>query len=159
MRKINIFILVFLVTQSFFFIEEETLILLASLVWLDAAGGFIRKILESELENRGDIIKNKFSWYLQQKENLLENLVKEHKKRAEFVSDISKVYSYIVREVLEKIIAKVLLEEFIVERYLMGIDLEITGSSVVNDIFVNDLEKIMYSFDREEIEEKNWLSN
>jgi len=61
MARLYIFIIVLLVVNSFILIEEETLVLVSSFIWLDAAGGMIREALTKELEGRGDKIKETFS--------------------------------------------------------------------------------------------------
>ena len=45
MARFFVFILVFLVVNSFVMIEEESLVVIASFIWLDAAGGVIRQML------------------------------------------------------------------------------------------------------------------
>ena len=72
------FLIVFLVVNSFLLLEEEILIVFAGILWLDAAGGLIRNVLWTELEERGDKIKDKFKWYLLAKKKLMEHLLSQH---------------------------------------------------------------------------------
>jgi len=92
MARFFVFILVFLVVNSFVMIEEESLVVIASFIWLDAAGGVIRQMLTSELEGRGDKIKETFEWYLQAKKNLINLLIEKHQERANLSKSILGLY-------------------------------------------------------------------
>ena len=71
-----LFVLLFVV-QGFFSLDEEMLIILAGIFWLDAAGALIRNIIEKELVYKAVLIKDNFLWFLQkQRENIQEKLAK-----------------------------------------------------------------------------------
>jgi hypothetical protein len=88
------FILLFLVIEGYFVLEEETLIIIASAFWLDAAGGAIRNLLEEELVNKGNAIHGKFLYFLNAKKALLERLVALHKSRVEISTIINEICNY-----------------------------------------------------------------
>jgi hypothetical protein len=53
---------VLLVSNAFFTFDEETLIILASFVWFDAAGGLFKTMLDAELVHKVDAVRSKFVW-------------------------------------------------------------------------------------------------
>ncbi len=81
MARFFVFVIVFLVVNSFVMLEEESLVAIASFIWLDAAGSAIRVALTSELEGRGDKIKETFTWYMNTKKNLVNLLISKHELR------------------------------------------------------------------------------
>ena len=98
------FLISFLVVNGFLFLDEELLIIMASIAWLDAAGGFIRNALWSELEDRGTKIKAQFEWFLNSKRNLTELVLSFHKKRVSFAGDLGLLYNYIIHGIVYKVI-------------------------------------------------------
>lgn len=94
------FIVCFFVVKGFVVLDEETLIILASFVWVDAAGGFIRKALEAELVHKGDVIRDKFFWFLNRKRDIGEELVKFYKSRESIQNLFLNLHSFYIREIL-----------------------------------------------------------
>lgn len=149
--------LVILIVQSFVFLEEETLILIASIVWLDAVGEIIRKLLEKELENKGDIIKEKFIWYLTMKERLISLLINKHEERKKIAEEIKDIYSYYIDKIVEKSIENYKRDSKIIIENEIKTDIIMTGKQVINDIALNELEKILKVVKDPTIGEKNWF--
>lgn len=81
-------LLILLVSNAFLTFDEETLIILASFFWFDAAGGLFKKMLENELVYKVDVIRAKFVWFLSAKRQLLVDLIKLHKARLSLESHV-----------------------------------------------------------------------
>ena len=95
-----IVLFVFLVVQGYLVLEEETLIILASFIWVDAAGGMIKKVIESELVHKSVVIKEKFVWFLNLKKVLITKLLGLHESRLKLEGIISKIYEYFMISLL-----------------------------------------------------------
>lgn len=67
MFYILIAIILISITQGFVLLEEELLIILASIIWVDAAGNLIQNLLKTELEYKSQVIKDKYLWFLKKK--------------------------------------------------------------------------------------------
>jgi|JI71714B2RNA_FD_contig_111_174180_length_3071_multi_3_in_0_out_0_2 hypothetical protein len=79
---------VLLVSNAFFTFDEETLIILASFVWFDAAGGLFKTMLDAELVHKVDAVRSKFVWFLSLKRQLLVDLIKFHRVRSSVKTSI-----------------------------------------------------------------------
>lgn len=101
MFVVAIFFVIFFVVQGYIVLEEETLIILASFIWLDAAGGMIRNVIETELVSKGDTIKEKFLWFLTIKKELVQKLLAVHASRVELPTIVSSVYTYFLSRLLD----------------------------------------------------------
>jgi hypothetical protein len=76
-----LFVFLFLLSNAFLTLDEETLIILSSFVWVDAAGGLFKKLLDAELVAKVSLIRSKFTWFLNLKRQLLVDLIRLHKTR------------------------------------------------------------------------------
>lgn len=76
-----IFVFLFLISNAFLTLDEETLIILSSFIWVDAAGGLFKRLLDVELVTKIAQIRAKFTWFLRLKRSLLLELTQLHKKR------------------------------------------------------------------------------
>lgn len=76
-----LFLFLFLLSNAFLTLDEETLIILSSFVWVDAAGGLFKKLLDAELVTKVLLIRSKFVWFLNLKRQLLIDLLSLHKTR------------------------------------------------------------------------------
>lgn len=157
MRKVVISLLIIIVAQGFILVDEETLVLVASVVWLDAAGGLIRSALKSVLEDKGDSIKEKFSWYLGAKKRLLELLIAKHESRKMMAEEMSQVYGAYVSELVDKGVAEYLKSVHVVSNYAVKNDLVQGGLSVVNDMLLEELEEVMTVADKPMESGVNWF--
>lgn len=104
MSRVIFFIVVFIVVNSFVVLEEETIVFLASIIWIDAAGSMIREGLTAELEGKGDKIKEVFMWYLTAQRNLENVLVKKHEVRQDLVQNVVGVYELYLDKLLESVL-------------------------------------------------------
>jgi|DeeseametaMP0958_FD_contig_123_12187_length_3028_multi_4_in_0_out_0_2 hypothetical protein len=98
-----IFIILLLVSQGFIILEEETLIILASFVWVDAAGGAIRSALDSALIQKGNIIQEKFVYFLNTKRSLVSGLIASHKNRINLTNTLQIIHNYSINLLLTSI--------------------------------------------------------
>lgn len=94
MFVVVLFLICFLVINGFIVLDEETLIILASFVWVDAAGGFIRKALDAELVHKGTVIRDKFFWFLNRKKEIGLELISFYKDRKEYQSNLLLLYNF-----------------------------------------------------------------
>jgi len=159
MVRIIVGLLVILITQSFLFLEEETLILIASIFWLDAAGELIRKLLEKELEGKGDLIKEKFVWYLSMKEKLIGLLISKHEERKKIAEEVKEIYSYYIDQLLEHSVNNYREDSIVISQNEVKNDIVLTGKQVINDIALNEFEKIFKVVNDPKIGEKNWFGD
>lgn len=87
---------IFFVVKGFLVLDEELLIILASVLWVDAAGGLFREALNSELVVKGNLIKDKFVWFLGSKKTILVELLNLHKDRKKLPAQLSVLFNSIV---------------------------------------------------------------
>jgi hypothetical protein len=76
-----LFVLLFLLSNAFFTLDEETLIILSSFIWVDAAGGLFKRLLDIELVSKIELVRLKFTWFLKIKRQLLVDLIRLHRTR------------------------------------------------------------------------------
>jgi predicted membrane channel-forming protein YqfA (hemolysin III family) len=81
MVHITLALLAVLVSFAFFTLDEETLIILCSFIWVDAASGLLKKFLDFELLHKVDVIRSKFLWFLVVKRTFLLELISFHRSR------------------------------------------------------------------------------
>lgn len=94
MYNVIFLVVIVFVVQGFFSLEEEMLIILAGVIWLDAAGGLIRSVLEKELVYKGTLIKNSFLWFLQKQLENVETLKSLHLNRFISFHEFSQLMNY-----------------------------------------------------------------
>lgn len=76
-----LFLFLFLISNAFLTLDEETLIILSSFIWVDAAGGLFKRLLDAELVAKIAQVRSKFTWFLRLKRSLLLELIQLHKTR------------------------------------------------------------------------------
>lgn len=76
-----VFFFLFLISNAFLTLDEETLIILSSFIWVDAAGALFKKLLDAELVLKILQVRSKFTWFLKLKRQLLVDLIRLHKTR------------------------------------------------------------------------------
>jgi hypothetical protein len=81
MFYLTLSILVLFVGSGLFTFDEEGLIIICSILWIDAAGGLFKSALDAELISKVATIRSKFSWYIVSKKTLLIELLKVHGAR------------------------------------------------------------------------------
>jgi hypothetical protein len=104
MVYVILFILFYLLSNAYLTLDEETLIILASIIWLDAAGVVFKKLLDEELVLRVNGIRLKFIWFLEVKRQLVFSLIRLHKSRVSLKHDLRFVNNlFFFRLILESI--------------------------------------------------------
>jgi hypothetical protein len=140
---IFIFIFVFLVTQGFILIEEETLILMAGFFWVDLAGSFIKDMLFTELVAKGDVIRDKYLVIFKAREESLLSIFLLHKKRLLFAEESSQ-YFLIRNFLLSKLLFTGIVNNFhykaIASKHFIKEHICFVGVVVINDYFLDKLE-------------------
>lgn len=135
--------LLFLVLQGFILLEEETLIILASFIWLDAAGGLIYTGIKSELESKGDFVKDNYLHFLNLKKDALISLLEVHKSRQNLDSHyLLPLKNYFVVRFLEKNLNSFLLGLDINEKFNKKKFVVSEGHFVINEMLQRKLEKV-----------------
>jgi len=143
MNRLAAFLIIFLIGNSFLMLEEESVVILASLVWLDAAGSSIREMLRSELEAKGDKIKETFVWYLQAKANLIGLLVSKHEGRAQLAEHITKVYTSFVESLLEAVLSGYHKDLMVVSQQERRNDITEVGLGLVNELSRREIQIVL----------------
>jgi len=157
MVRLYIFLIVFLVVNSFIMLEEESLVLLSSFIWLDAAGGIIREGLTSELEGRGDKIKETFSWYLRGKKNLVTLLIKKHETREDLGKMLSGVYELFINRLLNGVLASYGYNYIVVSNQERRNDISEIGMHIVNELSRREIQAVLVSPERVISGKEVWL--
>jgi hypothetical protein len=154
MSRYVVFIILFIVVNSFVVLEEESLVFIASFLWIDAAGSVIREALTSELEGKGDKIKEVFEWYLTAQKNLEEVLITKHKLREDLVKGLVGIYSLYLERLLDSIVKSYQ------EDYTTLLSQERKNDIVERGLLlVNDLarKEIQVSLSSQGLKESNWV--
>lgn len=149
MVVVIVFIILFLITQGFVLIEEETLILLAGLFWVDLAGVFFKDFLISELEHRGAAIKSVYLKFFSFKEDNLMVLYSLHQKRLFICNEVS-IYSKSRNIVLSNIfvngLSSFLGYHNIGVKFLLKESIIFLGFIVISDIFLVSLKPFLLKY-------------
>lgn len=141
-------VLVILVFQGFILLEEETLIILASFIWLDAAGGLISNSIKSELEQKGDTIKDNYIYFLNLKKKTLESLILLHESRGNLGNTYVKpLRDSFILSLLESNTTSYASGVHLNLQYLRKHQITSQGFFVINDVFVNRLHNIFSTID------------
>lgn len=140
MSRVVFFIVVFIIANSFIVLEEETIVLLASIIWLDAAGSAIREALTSELEGKGDKIKEVFIWYLSAQQSLEEVLIKKHELRQNLVKNLVGMYEIYIDKLLDSILQSYAYNYVVVSNQERKNDIVERGMLLVNELSKKEMQ-------------------
>jgi len=83
MYYLGIGLLVIGVTQGYILVEEEILIIIGSIMWVDAAGKLIKEGIGVEIEGKSMDIKGKYEWFLDKKREIMGRGIRVYKERVE----------------------------------------------------------------------------
>jgi hypothetical protein len=143
MFQIVLSILVLLVSNAFLTFDEETLIILASFFWFDAAGGLFKKMLENELVHKVEAIRAKFVWFLTAKRQLLVELIKLHNGRMSLESKLVAVNNTFISTLSEESISLFLVASDTRRKFSAYSWVSSLGTAVYYDRLVRNLEKTL----------------
>ncbi len=149
---IGVFVIIFLVTQGFILLEEETLILIAGIFWVDLAGSFIRTFLVSELEHKGDKISEEYTKFFKFKEENITLLYILHRKRfvgSEVVSSYLKSREIILFSVLIYSIETLLHFDSLLHKFATKESLNFLGMLVIGDYQLTRLDSFLSKYSEE----------
>lgn len=156
MSRYIVFLVLFLVVNSFVVLEEESLVVVASFLWLDAAGSAIREALTTELEGKGDKIKEVFEWYLTAQRNLENVLMEKHRLREDLVSSLVGIYTLYLERLLESIVKSYKQDyEGMIAQERKN-DIVERGLLIVNDLARKELQ---VSLSSQGLKDSVWLRN
>lgn len=162
MSRVVFFIVLFIVANSFIVLEEETLVFLASVIWIDAAGSAIREALTSELEGKGDKIKEVFMWYLTAQKNLEEVLVQKHEVRQNLVKTLLNMYELYLDKLLDSVLSSYAYSYVILSNQERRNDIVERGMLLVNELSKKEMQiSLGYPGTSTSLiqNELNWLDN
>lgn len=97
-------LLAILVSSAFFTLDEETLIIICSFIWVDAAAGLFKNLLDNELLHKVDVIRSKFLWYLAVKRTFLIELLSFHRSRLRTTTFLVTLNSFLFKNLLAEIL-------------------------------------------------------
>jgi hypothetical protein len=143
MFQIVLSILVLLVSNAFLTFDEETLIILASFFWFDAAAGLFKKMLENELVHKVEAIRAKFVWFLTAKRQLLVELIKLHNGRMSLESRLVAVNNTFISTLSEESISLFLVASDTRLKFSAYAWVSSLGTAVYYDRLVRNLEKTL----------------
>lgn len=135
-------LIVIIITNGFILLEEELLIILASFIWVDAAGKFINSLLKQYLIDVSVIIKNKYLWFLLKKKEIYIILIKLYYKRIVLFHLINDIQKYILIKLINNIIIYFLNNYMLLSKYNILLILNNTGTLIIKDIFINEITEI-----------------
>tara|TARA_B100002003_G_C13965971_1_gene467674 strand:- start:48 stop:506 length:459 start_codon:yes stop_codon:yes gene_type:complete len=149
MFVLGLFVIIFLITQGFILLEEETLILLAGIFWVDLAGSFIRTFLISELEHKGDKIAEEYIKFFSFKEESLSLLYILHRKRfigSELISTYLKTRELILFSTVVYSLENLLYFENIANKFILKDSICFLGTLVIGDYQLNKLDTFLSKY-------------
>jgi len=82
MLPIFLAIFALFIGSGLFSLDEEGLIILSSFLWVDAAAGLFKKMLDTELVDKVEIVYSKFTWYIATRKAVIIDLIKIHSSRS-----------------------------------------------------------------------------
>lgn len=85
---------VILVSNVFFSFDEESIIIFASVLWVDAAGGLFKKFFDAELVHKSTATRDKFVGFLSLKRSLALELLQYHRTRKHLAVVVSELNNY-----------------------------------------------------------------
>jgi hypothetical protein len=137
------FLATVLVSNAFFTFDEEMLIIVATLFWFDAAGGLFKKMLESELVTKVDVVRSKFVWFLTLKHQLLEDLLKFHTSRISLGSSLSLANSVFLTLAVTEVVALYLITVTLRRKFVVNAWISLAGTGVYYGRLLSDLEQTL----------------
>lgn len=147
-------IIIIIITNGFTLLEEELLIILASFIWVDAAGKLINSMLKQYLVDIGLIIKNKYLWFLLKKKEISILLIKIYYKRIALIYLINDIQSFILLNLISNSIIYFLNNSILLKKYNILILINNFGSILIKDIFMNEISVISNIL----LENKNYIN-
>lgn len=137
-------ILSFLVLKGFVLVEEELLIILASIFWIDLAGSFIREILETELVYKSDVIKENYLFFLNLKKELILEIKELHESRLVLEESFYRpLQEYFVRYFLEEAVNSFLYNSVILDLNNRMLEIKGSGLLLIKENQIIDNESIL----------------
>jgi hypothetical protein len=143
MFYIIITLLIISITQGFILLEEELLIIVASIVWVDAAGNLIKNLIENEVEVKSKLIKDKYEWFLLKKKESFNNLLNLYLKRLIFSNQIKKLEKDIIILLINNNILYFLTNFLILKEYNIIIKLINVGLLLIKKNFSQEVINIL----------------
>jgi hypothetical protein len=137
------FLVTVFVSNAFFTFDEEMLIIVATLFWFDAAGGLFKKMLESELVVKVDVVRSKFIWFLTLKHQLLEDLLKFHTSRISLGSALSLTNSVFLTLAVTEVVALYLATVTLRRKFVVSTWISLVGAGVYYGRLLSDLEQTL----------------
>jgi len=146
MVQLLLVVIAILLSFAFFTLDEETLIILCSFLWLDAAGGLFKQLLDGELVHKVAAIRSKFLWYLSVKRSFLQDLLRVHGGRVSLAKVLTSLNNTIVLSLLTSTIC-LFLDSFTLEkRYASHLWVVNFGGVVYHLTLLNKLEASLSLF-------------
>ena len=130
------------VTQGFILLEEELLIIMASIVWVDAAGKLIKELLINELEYKSQVIKDKYLWFLERKIDLNKYLITMYTHRKSLINWSTQLQVYVIISLVINSLQYFFNNYFILQRYDRNILLFNFGGVLIKELFSLEINTI-----------------
>ena len=137
------FLITFGVANAYFTFDEEMLIILSTIIWVDAAGGLFKKFLDTELLHKVTLIKSKFVWFLFLKAQVLKELIFMYQNRLLARGKILSFNSFYVFSVLKGSLISFLQAKRLRSRYDTKFYLLTFGNNVHSDRLIKNLARTL----------------
>jgi len=136
-----------LISKALVSFDEETLIIIATIVWIDAAGGLFKSMLDSELVHKVNSIEVKFVWFLDLKRKLLLDVVSFHQTRLNLSQLLSTFHNSFVSLLLVTILNSYVNGQIIKLAHTKESYLTSFGDSVQYDKIIRGLQETISTLD------------
>lgn len=123
------------VLNGYILIEEELLILLASIFWVDAGSKFIKNMLVNELVHKSIILKKKYKWFFRRKWVFDDIVIRAYYVRImRYYRLRRETWQFIEQELLENFLIYIVENNILLQKYQLNIELFTMGILCVKDL-------------------------
>lgn len=146
MVNLLLLLIVILFSFAFFTLDEESLIILCSFLWLDAAGGLFKNLLDGELVHKVEVIRAKFVWYLSVKRLFLLDLLGAHTARLKLSLFVTTLNNHLLATLLTTLLSLFIETALLKRKYTAHLWVLNFGASVYHSKLVNKLDSSLSLF-------------
>ena len=144
MIKIFLSLLICLVINGFILVEEELLIILASILWVYAAGRLIKSIILSELVYKGATVKKKYLWFLKKKVLYHDVVIRTYYVRIyRFLRAERETAQHFLFGVIDNNIQYFMNNFILLEKFDINLKLYLIGLGIIKEVYLEDISHVI----------------
>jgi len=123
------------ITNGYILLEEELLIILASIFWVDTGGKFIKKLLINELVHKSSILKKKYRWFFRRKWVFDDIVIRTYYIRImKFYRLRRESWQFVEQELLESYLLYILENNVVLAKYDINLQLYTIGITILKEL-------------------------